>query len=120
MLFASLAVVMFANCEAPITKKECGIIVFKDADGHGLASAPTDLPYSDWNVAKQACEDLVLDGCSDWRLPTKEELNQLYLNEDKIGGFGKFDSLLCALSHLNVKLFKLALRPIKSFRSLSF
>ena len=87
MLFAGLAVVMFANCEEPITKKECGIIVFKGADGHGLASAPTDLPFSDWNVAKQACEDLVLDGCSDWRLPTQEELNQLYLNKDKIGGF---------------------------------
>jgi hypothetical protein len=92
ILFAGLAVVMFANCEEPITKKECGIIVFTDANGHGLASAPTDLPFSDWNVAKQACEDLVLDGCTDWRLPTRDELNQLYLNKDKIGGFGKFDS----------------------------
>ena len=36
-----------------------------------------------WNEAKKACADLG-DG---WRLPTKEELNILYQNKDKIGGF---------------------------------
>jgi hypothetical protein len=33
----------------------------------------------------------VLDGCDDWRLPTNEELNQLYANKDRIGGFAQFD-----------------------------
>ena len=36
-----------------------------------------------WNEAKKACADLG----SGWRLPTKSELNLLYKNWDKIGGF---------------------------------
>ena len=38
--------------------------------------------------AKAACSKL----SEGWRLPTKEELNLLYQNKDKIGGFGKFNS----------------------------
>ena len=38
-----------------------------------------------WDNAFYACEDLG-DG---WRLPTKNELNLMYLNKDKIGGFAK-------------------------------
>jgi hypothetical protein len=34
-----------------------------------------------------ACDTLTLNGYSDWRLPSKEELNQLYLKKDTIGGF---------------------------------
>jgi len=37
----------------------------------------------DWFEAVKACADLG-DG---WRLPTKEELQMLYNNKDKIGGF---------------------------------
>ena len=37
----------------------------------------------DWYEAMKACADLG-DG---WRLPTKDELNVLYENKDKIGGF---------------------------------
>ena len=42
-------------------------------------------PYllMDWYEAMEACADLG-DG---WRLPTKDELNVLYQNKDKIGGF---------------------------------
>jgi len=36
-----------------------------------------------WEVAKKACADLG-DG---WRLPTKEELNEMYRNKDKLGAF---------------------------------
>ena len=36
-----------------------------------------------WDDAMKACADLG-DG---WRLPTKDELNTLYQNKDKIGGF---------------------------------
>ena len=42
-----------------------------------------DLGVMDWHDAKKACADLG-DG---WRLPTKDELNILYKNKDKIGGF---------------------------------
>ena len=36
-----------------------------------------------WGDAKKACAKLG----KGWRLPTKDELNTLYLNKDKIGGF---------------------------------
>ena len=42
-----------------------------------------DLGKMNWEDAKKACADLG-DG---WRLPTKDELNVLYQNMDKIGGF---------------------------------
>ena len=40
-----------------------------------------DLGKMKWDEAKKACENLG-DG---WRLPTKDELNILYKNKDKIG-----------------------------------
>mgnify|MGYP003785406487 CR=1 FL=1 len=42
-----------------------------------------NLGLMNWEDAKKACADLG-DG---WRLPTKDELNILYHNKDKIGGF---------------------------------
>ena len=43
-----------------------------------------DLGKMTWEDAKKACADLG-DG---WRLPTKDELNMMYENKDKMGGFG--------------------------------
>ena len=40
-----------------------------------------------WDDAMKACADLG-DG---WRLPTKDELNLLYENKEKIGGFAHSD-----------------------------
>jgi hypothetical protein len=39
------------------------------------------------NYAAKLCADLVLNGYSDWYLPTYEELIKLYLNRVAIGGF---------------------------------
>lgn len=42
---------------------------------------------SQTGIAAQFCNDLVLDGYSDWYLPSKDELNKLYINRTAIGGF---------------------------------
>jgi len=40
------------------------------------------------NCAARLCNDLVLNGYSDWYLPSKDELNKLHENQTQIGGFG--------------------------------
>ena len=50
----------------------------------GLEVAQNDFPEDiNWDDAGKACKALG-DG---WRLPTKDELNLMYLNKDRIGGF---------------------------------
>jgi hypothetical protein len=68
--------------------KHGGFVVFEE-NGHGLVAAITDLGNMDWNSAKTACDELVLNGYSDWHLPSKEELNSLYVNlyQVGVGGF---------------------------------
>ena len=39
------------------------------------------------SIAARLCGDLIEGGYSDWYLPSKDELNKLYLNRVAIGGF---------------------------------
>lgn len=48
-----------------------------------LLVAQYDIAYLNWADAKKACSSLG----TGWRLPTKNELNTMYLNKDSIGGF---------------------------------
>jgi hypothetical protein len=50
---------------------------------NNLEVLSVDLATLEWDEAIKACEALG-DG---WRLPTVDELNMLFLNKDKIGGF---------------------------------
>lgn len=70
--------------------KHGGFVVYEE-NGHGLVAAITDLGEMDWNTAKTACDELILNGYSDWHLPSKEELNALYVNLKQFGVGGIAD-----------------------------
>jgi len=59
-------------------------IIGKPIKIENLEVAQNDFPKEmNWYDAKKACTDLG----NGWKLPTKDELNLLYINKDKIGGF---------------------------------
>jgi hypothetical protein len=68
--------------------KHGGFVIFEE-NGHGLVAAIRDLGFMDWSSAKTACEELILNGYSDWHLPSMEELNLVYSNlyQFGVGGF---------------------------------
>jgi hypothetical protein len=57
----------------------------------GTGAANTELIVANGcnnpSYAARVCNDLVLNGYDDWFLPSKDELNQLYLQRALIGGF---------------------------------
>lgn len=57
--------------------KTLGGTIVTEKEGHGLVMGNQDLGKMDFNKAIKACEDLVLNGHDDWRLPTLEEFNQM-------------------------------------------
>ena len=56
-------------------------------DGHTYKVAPEANNFLSWSNANTFCNNLTLYGYSDWRLPTKSELIQMYNDRISIGGF---------------------------------
>jgi hypothetical protein len=80
--FAGAVIVMALMLAACANVPRAGAIAITEH----LEAAPQDAPeMMTWADAKQWCEDLVVDGKNDWYLPTKEELNTLYENRNKLG-----------------------------------
>ena len=73
--------------------KHGGLVVY-EKDGHGLVASLIDLGYSNWDSANNSCNQFNLNGYNDWRMPTFEELNFLFLNfsKYKIGYLKGFDT----------------------------
>ncbi|MCQ2274781.1 MAG: DUF1566 domain-containing protein [Bacteroidales bacterium] len=55
--------------------------------GHTYKVAPDPGNTMTWSVANSYCNGLTLYGYSDWRLPTKQELMQMYTDRNTIHGF---------------------------------
>jgi hypothetical protein len=69
-----------------------GYVVY-EKDGHGVVMAIYDIGiYYSWDAAKTACDDLELNGYSDWRLPNVDDLkfweSNILLNAISLGYMG--------------------------------
>ena len=70
----------------------CHGTLIDGADGTALgtgAQNTTDIlaGCSTAGIAAKLCDDYLNDGYDDWYLPSKEELNKLYINRAAVGGF---------------------------------
>jgi hypothetical protein len=66
-----------------------GGYVVQESNGHGLVAAVCDIGEMNWNDAITACQELVMNGYSDWVLPNKDQLELIHknLHQKGIGGF---------------------------------
>lgn len=58
--------------------------------GTGQANTTAIVNECSETGAARICDDLVLNGYSDWFMPSKDELNQIYLQRNVIGGIGNW------------------------------
>ena len=66
-----------------------GGYVVHESNGHGLVTSVCYIGNLNWEAAKTACEELVMNGYSDWVLPDNYQLEIIYKSLFKrgIGGF---------------------------------
>jgi len=69
-----------------------GSDIYIDATGTAIGTGKSNTTrivqaQGEGGYAAKLCDDLVLNGYSDWYLPSKDELNILYQNRNLIGGF---------------------------------
>jgi hypothetical protein len=69
-----------SNVTTGATRAEIGI-------GNANTNAIVLVQGGTGSYAAKLCSDLVLNGKDDWYLPSKDELNKLYINRTLIGGF---------------------------------
>lgn len=87
-LITVLLVIVLGSCgsslEPPKSNTDYKNIIGKPFKIGNIEVTEKDFPKTmNWEDAKKACESLG----NGWRLPNKNELNTLYQNKDKIGGF---------------------------------
>lgn len=66
-----------------------GLVASIDNKGQGIVVALSDSTRMTWIDANSFGQSI--NGYSDWRLPSKDELNILYLNKTILGGFSQSD-----------------------------
>ncbi|WP_336518571.1 MopE-related protein [Pollutibacter soli] len=64
----------------------------QEAEQTALGTGKTNTEYivtacTESSIAARLCADLTINGFDDWYLPSKDELNKLYINRESIGGF---------------------------------
>jgi uncharacterized protein (TIGR02145 family) len=112
-----------------------GSYILTGATGTGLGTGQANTTailnsQGPGSYAAQLCNDLELNGYEDWYLPSKDELNKLYLNRADIGSFvGAFYSSSSEESKFNawtqdffngnqffnLKLSQNVVRPVRAF-----